>query len=147
VSRFDPARLIAASYPFITEVQTRFQDVDMLGHINNVAMAALFEYGRGKFNWSFVGEHGRRSNPGVRWLIARADISYLAEAHFPANVDVASAIGRVGNSSWTIFSAAFQQERCVALCDTVIVYTNADGTSPLPDALREKLSERLFPEG
>jgi acyl-CoA thioester hydrolase len=145
MSRHDPARLDPASYPFSFEVQTRFQDVDLLGHINNVAMGALFEAGRGRFNWSLGTEHGRRANPGVRWLIARVDISYLAEAHFPGDVHVASGIGRVGNSSWTILSGAFQQRKCVALCDTVIVYTRAEGPVPLPDKLREQLLGRMMP--
>ena len=36
-------RLDAASYPVCIELQTRFQDMDINGHLNNVAFAALFE--------------------------------------------------------------------------------------------------------
>ena len=39
-------RLDAASYPVAIELQTRFQDMDINGHLNNVAFAALFESGR-----------------------------------------------------------------------------------------------------
>ena len=39
-------RLDAASYPVCAEFQTRFQDMDINGHLNNVAFAALFESGR-----------------------------------------------------------------------------------------------------
>ena len=35
-------RLDPASYPHHDVIQTRFQDLDVLGHINNVAMAGLW---------------------------------------------------------------------------------------------------------
>ena len=43
-------RLIPASYPILLDVQTRFQDLDPNGHLNNVAFAALFEHGRVRLN-------------------------------------------------------------------------------------------------
>ncbi len=135
MARPDAARHDAGAYPFTTTVQTRFQDLDPLGHINNVAMATLFEQGRVLFNRSQLSE--RRNRPqGVRWLVARVEVNYLAEAYFPQPVEVASGIGRVGRSSWTIFSAAFQDERCIGLCDTTIVQTGSDGSLPLSDAMR-----------
>lgn len=142
MSRFDPARLRADAYPHSASVETRFQDLDPLGHINNVAMGALFEQGRVRFNRAFIVEHGRHHNPGVRWLVARVDLNYLAEGFFPEPVLIANGIGRIGNTSWTILSAAFQNDRCIALADTVLVYTEAHGPAPLPDALRAKLADQ-----
>jgi acyl-CoA thioester hydrolase len=128
-------------------VETRFQDLDPLGHINNVAMAALFEQGRVRFNRDMLKElHNRGS--GERWLIAKVDINYLAEAHFPAPVHVHTGIGRIGNSSWTLLAAAFQDaadgvRHCVATCDCVLVMTGAAGPMPIPDALRAMIAARL----
>src|SRR3546814_8248856 len=39
-------RLDAAHYPVRGDFQTRFQDMDVNGHLNNVAIATLFESGR-----------------------------------------------------------------------------------------------------
>lgn len=142
--RFDPARLKAESYPHSAPVETRFQDLDPLGHINNVAMGALFEAGRVRFNRAFLLEHGRRANPGVRWLVARVDINYLAEGAFPEPMLIANGIGRIGNASWSILSAAFQYDRCIALCDTVLVYTNEVGPAALPEPLRLILNDHLM---
>ena len=44
-----PWRLDPAAYPHHDVIQTRFQDLDVLGHINNVAWAALFETARIRF--------------------------------------------------------------------------------------------------
>lgn len=141
--QFDPARLDPASYPYSTSVETRFQDLDPLGHINNVAMAALFENGRVRFNRDNLVERQKRS-PGDRWLIARVEINYLAEGHFPDPIEVASAIGTIGNRSWTILSAAWQSGRCVGLCDSTIVYQAKDGKAPIGDDFRAELERWMF---
>ena len=113
--------------------------MDTLGHINNVAMAGLFEHGRGMFNHAI--EVQRRA-PGQRWLIVSVNLDYIAEAHFPEHVDIACGILRVGTSSWDIASAAFQGGECKATCITTIVLTDASGPTALPDGLREEF-ERL----
>ncbi len=132
-------QLDQASYPFSHSAETRFADMDLLGHINNVAMAGLFEHGRGMFNHAI--EVQRRA-PGQRWLIVSVDLNYIAEAHFPEHVVIASGIHRIGNSSWDIASAAFQGGKCKATCITTIVLTDKDGPSPINDDLRREF-ERL----
>lgn len=122
-----------ASYPFTCTTETRFQDLDPLGHINNVAMAALFENGRVRFNRHLDLERRER---GERWLIAAVAINYVAEAFFPDPVEVRSGIGRIGSSSWDIYSAAFQNGTCVATCVTTLVLTDGKGAKPIRDELR-----------
>ena len=121
------------SYPFSTVTETRFQDLDPLGHINNVAMAGLFEAGRIKFNHA----NGTANFPrpsGDRWLIAAVNINYLAESYFPEPVTIGHGVSRIGSSSWEIASAAFQNGVCVATCDATLVYTNEEGAQALvPD--------------
>ena len=41
--RLDRQRLAEADMPFRTEMQTRFDDVDQQGHINNAAVAVLLQ--------------------------------------------------------------------------------------------------------
>jgi acyl-CoA thioester hydrolase len=127
------------SYPFSHLTETRFADMDLLGHINNVAMAGLFEHGRGMFNHSIKAQ---RRAEGQRWLIAAVDINYVAEAHFPEGIAIASGISRIGNSSWDIASAAFQGGECKATCITTIVLTEKTGAVPITAELRAEF-ERL----
>jgi len=132
-------QLDPASYPFNHRTETRFADLDLLGHINNVSMAGLFEHGRGMFNHAIEVE---RRAPGQRWLIVSVAIEYIAEAHFPEHVEIASGILRIGCSSWDIASAAFQGGECKATRITTIVLTDANGPTPLPQELRAEF-ERL----
>jgi acyl-CoA thioester hydrolase len=130
-----PWQLDPANYPFSHSTETRFADMDLLGHINNVSMAGLFEHGRGMFNHAI--EVQRRA-PGQRWLIVSVSLDYIAEAHFPEHVEIASGILRVGSSSWDIASAAFQGGECKATCITTIVLTDHSGPTPLPENLRHE---------
>ncbi|MVZ97652.1 acyl-CoA thioesterase [Sphingorhabdus sp. IMCC26285] len=132
-------QLDPSSYPFNHRTETRFADMDVLGHINNVSMAGLFEHGRGMFNHAI--EVQRRA-AGQRWLIVSVSLDYIAEAHFPEHVDVASGILRIGSSSWDIASAAFQGGACKATCITTIVLTDANGPTAINPDLRAEF-ERL----
>jgi acyl-CoA thioester hydrolase len=132
-------QLDPSSYPFNHPTETRFADMDVLGHINNVSMAGLFEHGRGMFNHAI--EVQRRA-AGQRWLIVSVSLDYIAEAHFPEHVDVASGILRIGTTSWDIASAAFQGGACKATCITTIVLTDANGPTAINADLRAEF-ERL----
>lgn len=141
MSKPESWRLNPASYPFSAVTQTRFGDMDFLGHLNNVAYAALFENGRVRFNRSL--DERRQREKGERWLVAAVSINYLREGHFPDDVEIASGVGRIGTSSWVIEQAAFQGGACIATCDSVLVYQGADGTAkPLADAFRAELETR-----
>ena len=122
-------RLDAAGYPVCEEYQTRFQDMDVNGHLNNVAFAALFESGRVLLNRRVRPLDDRPANE--RTMVAAVEINYLAEGNFPDPVRIATGIGRIGTSSWTIVQAMFQNGRCIATCDTVVVCRTDNQAKPL----------------
>src|SRR3546814_13182584 len=105
----DSWRLEMENYPFQVSIDTRYQDLDVMGHVNNVAMAGLFETGRIRFHRS-LGRHPR--DKGVRWLVAAVNIAYVNEPHFPDHVTITSGIGRIGNHSREIYSYGFQHCEC-----------------------------------
>lgn len=137
-------RLSRDAYPVQVTLQTRFQDLDPMGHLNNVAFAAMFENARVLFNRG----SGRvnRGEGSFRAVVARNEINYLAEGSYPEDVEVAVGIGRIGTRSWDILAAMFQNGRVVATCDTTIVRTDAKGEG-LPADFREMLEARRVREG
>jgi len=131
----------AASYPVCIELQTRFQDMDINGHLNNVAFAALFESGRVLLNREVRPLGERAANE--RTMVAAVEINYLAEGNFPDPVKIATGIGRLGTSSWTIVQAMFQNDRCIATCDTVVVCRTDGEAKPLRAELVAELEAKL----
>ncbi len=134
-------RLDAASYPVQIELQTRFQDMDINGHLNNVAFAALFESGRVLLNREVRPWYERPA--GERTMVAAVEINYLGEGNFPDPVRIATGIGRLGTSSWTIVQAMFQNGRAIATCDTVVVCRTDGQAKPLRAEMVTELEAKL----
>ena len=138
-------RLDAASYPVHIDLQTRFQDMDINGHLNNVAFAALFESGRVLLNREIRPWEERPANE--RTMVAAVEINYLGEGNFPDPVEIATGIGRLGTSSWTIVQAMFQNGRCIATCDTVVVCRTDGAAKPLRAEMVRELEAKLARPG
>lgn len=135
--RGDPARTSAAAYRWSLTLATRYGDMDANVHLNNVAIARLFEEARVQFNRESARQFtGQRP----RFLAAHVAIDYLAEGHYPGDIVVHVAVAHIGTSSFRMAKAAFQTGRAIALCDSVLVVRDDDGgPAPLPPALRTRL--------
>lgn len=139
MARMDRAMLDGATYPVVTQVPTRYDDLDTLGHVNNVATAVIFEEARVLFN-----RHAGMGTmlAGRRPMVVGLHIEFAAEIHYPDAVEVWSGTLAIGRTSFTIAQVARQNGRGVAYAHATIVVTDADGAAPLPAAMRESY-ERL----
>ena len=136
-----PHRLDPTTYPVSMTAQTRFQDMDINGHLNNVAFAALFENARVQLNRNVRPWADRPANE--RTMVAAVEINYLREGNYPDDIIVCSGIGRIGTSSWTIEQAMFQNGGCIATCDTVIVCRTDNQAKPLRTEIVDGLNAQI----
>lgn len=134
----DAYRLDPACYPLKVTVPSRFRDLDTLGHINNVAIGSFYEEGRAALNRTAFPPEFRRAHK-MRMLIVDVHIAYLAEAHYPGDIEVCAGIGHVGRTSYRIDLALFQTGACAGVCETVLVNTDGERPAPIPDEGREAL--------
>ena len=141
----EPWRLKLAGYPETLEVPTRFQDMDINGHLNKVAFASLFENARVQLNRNVRPWADRPANE--RTMVAAVEINYLREGNFPDDVTVCSGIGRIGTSSWTIEQAMFQNGQCIATCDTVVVCRTDNEAKPLRAEIVDGLKAQMVKAG
>lgn len=146
MARPSPWQLLPETYPYSIEVPPRFADLDPMGHINNVAIASIFETGRIHFHYQL---HAHPRDLGVRWLVAAVAMNYLQEMHAPHPVTVLSGLLRIGNTSWTILSAAFQGGECCSTCETVMVAQGSLENGPISEELRARMAPFFVkvPEG
>lgn len=140
MARPAPYRLDRASYPVHDIVRTRFQDLDSMGHLNNVAFAALFEDARVRFNWA-LGRMNRAD--GFRGVVAVNTVTYLAEGSYPDDVEVSTGVARIGNRSWEIHALMTQRGRPIATAETVIAMTDPK-EGGVPADYREALTARMM---
>ena len=131
----------AALYPHSIRVQTRDHDEDRLGHVNNIAVAAYYDEARSQLmRRTFELTNGLT---GVRIVTADVRVSYMGEVFHPGDVEVASGILRIGNSSWEIGQTMYQAGRCVGVATTVLVQASSEGSSTIVPALRAALEQLI----
>lgn len=126
-------------YPESVTVRPRFQDLDPLNHVNNVAMAAMFEDARVQFNHP-MRKHFQTKT--VRTMVAGQTLNYVNECHLRPSLTFHLGIGKIGTSSWVMQTCAYQDETPVLLAMATMVATQGGKACPIPDRLREMISER-----
>jgi acyl-CoA thioester hydrolase len=139
----DPNRLDPAAYPQVFSMRAAYANVDSFQHINNVAIAAFFEEGRATMNMAVFGTDAVvRPSAGVQLLFASVAIDYVTIGAYPGDVTIATAVSKIGRSSFSQAGGLFQEGRCVALCDAVTVYS-VDGAPTALPASALKVLENL----
>jgi acyl-CoA thioester hydrolase len=133
----DSRRLDAGAYPWSIEMQTRFADMDVNRHLNNVAITRFFEETRIRFNWSLIAKGQATMRP--RYLVAHVAVDFLGEGSYPAPLTLTYAVGHIGTSSFRCLMGMFQAGKAIALCDSVLVHRGETGAAPLPPELRARL--------
>jgi acyl-CoA thioester hydrolase len=118
-------------------METRFADMDVNRHLNNVAITRFFEELRIRFNWSLLAKSAMAQRP--RYLVAHVSVDYIGEGSYPEAVTMTYAVGDIGRSSFRCLMGMFQNDKCIALCDSVLVHRGPDGPAPLPSDLRVRL--------
>jgi acyl-CoA thioester hydrolase len=134
------ARLDAGHYPARFCYRSVYSDIDTNRHLNNGTFGRLFEEGR-------VDLHQRAFAGSTTLLLATITMEFLREGRYPGSMEIATAVTRVGQSSFGLGQAAFQDGACVALADCVMVKAARDprvGPVPLTETEREALAMLAF---
>ena len=122
------------AYPHTAEIQTRYGDEDVLRHVNNISVAVYYDEARARLMRHIFELAGAPSD--IRIVTAESRISYAGELFYPQPVEVRSGILKVGNASFQIGQAVFQQGRYAGFCETVFVQASKTGAEPLHPGLR-----------
>ena len=124
------------TFRLFTPVTIRFSDTDMLGHINNVAIAAYFEAARCDLFYRLMNEGGvaRRGSgqENIDFVLARVAIDFRREFFYPGNVEVGARFTRVGTKSVTTGYGLFIGDTCHATAEAVNVFFDLDSRQPVP---------------
>ena len=110
-------------YRYWADERVRFYDLDLMGHVNNVAYTIYAESGRAAFlrHIGFWTETGRRQN-----VIARLEIDYRQELNYPNELKVGLRVLKIGGSSFTLGIGIFAGEACVATAQATLVRFDAE---------------------
>ena len=141
-------RLHAGYYPARFSYRSVYGDMDANRHLNNGTFGRLFEEGRADVHhriFAWLSAHGTAGGPTL--VLATITMEFLREGRYPGSMEVATAVTRVGHSSFGLAQAAFQDGTCIALADCVMVKAARDpgvGPVPLTETERAALAELAF---
>ena len=130
-------------YPHWCTDTVRFSDQDAAGHVNNVALCAYLETAR----LTFIRDMGMMADAGdgVRGISAGMTVSFLAESHWPGQVELGSGVMRIGRSSITIGAAGFKDGVCIVAAEMTVVQLQDRQPHPIDAGLRKKLEKYRLP--
>lgn len=140
----DDAPRQRADYRYFRQVETRWNDNDVYGHLNNVVYYELFDSVINRF---LIDEGGLDVfNGAAIGVIPETRCKYRKALRYPDILDVGLRVTRLGRSSVIYDSAMFRlgENDAAAECHFVHVFVerdNQDQTTPIPDTVRAALAE------
>ena len=122
---------------FAITLSPRFSETDLVGHINNVAIAAWFEDLRVRYIHSLP--IPPEVDEATSFTLASVHIDYVAETHFGSDVSLEMHKATVGNTSVRLESEMFQDGKLTARGTAVLVCWDIETRKPqrVPDSYRE----------
>jgi len=130
-------RIEPGAYEFFhhTPVQIRFNDIDIMGHVNNAVFQYYFDYARLKY-------FGQVFKNPVSWeatslILAGICIDYLHTLHLDDEIIVASKVIQLGNKSLQMVQELqkLPEKKTISLNRSVLVayYAPSGCSVPLPE--------------
>jgi acyl-CoA thioester hydrolase len=133
--RIDRTRLDGGVWPFRMAIDTRYSDVDRVGHVNNVAVAAILQECRTRFFRTLDLSHV----PGCDVVVAALNIEFAGDLLHPGTVEVSIGVLEIGRTSIRLGQIAAQNGRPSVYAEIVQVFKDRSGPIALPPSLRAQL--------
>ncbi len=134
--RIDRARFDSATFPSVIELPIRFDDLDVLWHVNNVAIIALLQEARVQFNRAIS---SLALPDGMRTVVGAMTVEYGGELTYPGLVEISSGIVAIGRTSYTFGQMIRQNGKGAVYSQITMVVTNTNGSAAIPDGVRSAI--------
>lgn len=133
-------------FKFFLDIQTRWADNDIYGHVNNVTYYSYFDTAANALLIQKTGFDIHQSQS--IGLVVDSACSFLQELSFPEIIQVGVAIGKIGNTSLRYELAIFKQgqEQASAQGHFVHVFVDRETrkTIPISESTRNVLEKFLL---
>lgn len=135
------SRQSTADYVFFHEMQTRWKDNDIYGHVNNVEYYSYFDTAVAAFLVSKLGLYFK-SSPVIAYVI-ETGCTYFESLAFPDRIKVGVRIVKLGNSSVRYEIAVFKNDDPLACAQGHFVHVYVDRATdkptPIPNDVRQAM--------
>jgi acyl-CoA thioester hydrolase len=130
-----------ASYLYVHQIATRWQDNDVYGHVNNVEYYAFFDTA---INSWLIEQGGLDIHAGgTIGVCAESSCRFLAPLVFPETIAVGLRVAKVGNSSVRYELAIFAEDAEEPAAEGWFVHVFVDRDNRRPEPIPEPLAAAL----
>lgn len=130
----------APDYYHVIDLQIRFNDIDILGHINNSVYLSFFDLGKAEYFVTALGQKMEIGKVGV--AIVNINANFFAPSYFDEPLQVATAIVAMSKHSFTLDQRIFNPATGVVKCVARTVMAGFDPitatSQPIPDDFRRR---------
>lgn len=129
------------------DVQPRFTDYDMFGHVNNTYMLQYMDLGKALFFNELTDEPYNPANIGS--VVVNINVNFLAPTTLGEPLQVRTSVARMGNRSFALRQTVFNPETKSVKTEAVTTMagfdyrtqTGADIPAPFREALQQHLED------
>ena len=134
-------RLERTDFDFWSQLETRWRDMDAIGHINHATYLSYMESARVDV-YIKMGYSGIRKDMDESTILASMEVQYFDQASHPSTLNVGHRICRVGTKSFDFLSAIFKDSKeepvCAALFKMVAFNYQINKAIPVPNRIVER---------
>lgn len=133
-----------AEFRHHTPLQVRFNDVDVLGHVNNTVYMAFYDTGKARF-FEQVHEEVIEWNK-VETVIANVDCAFISPIYFNDRISVYTRCEGIYDRSFKLLQVIASDDGKVrSACETVMVCFDPEKkeSMPMPDHWRRALEKAM----
>lgn len=136
----DMRNLQRSDFDYWSTLNTRWRDMDALGHLNHAIYLGYMETARVDV-YIQLGFSGIRKDMDESTILGSMDVHYLSQVKHPSSLDVGHRICRVGSKSFDFLAAIFIENEekpvCSALFKMVAFNYDLNKAIPVPDLIRQ----------
>lgn len=136
-------QLDPAAFRHGVPLQLRFNDIDVLGHVNNNAQLALFDVGKTEFYNTLRGtlDDWRK----VEAVIVNINCTFMQQIKFSDPMEVRSRVKKIGERSFVIQQILHNTATgaVCSLCESVMVSVDTESmeSKPIPPEIADGLAK------
>ncbi len=126
------------TFRHILPLQIRFNDIDMMGHVNNAVIMEFFDYGKMKY---FEAVNIRVEKEDTTLIIVHYDVDFLGQILLHDQPEVNTKVFKFGNKSLQILQHITCNGETKAICKTVMSgYDRLKKTSEIiPESIKSAI--------
>lgn len=112
-------------------LQIRFNDIDLLGHVNNTVYLSLYDTGKARYMESV--SHGNIDFRRIENVIANIDCAFRKPIYFEQKIDCLTRVITIGEKHIVIQQMLVDRDtdEVHSLCETVMVYVDVKTLHPV----------------